>query len=90
MITHVQAEDIARTVIGAEPEDETQGWELVEFDAGWQIQEKAAAGTRGAATRVIERATGRILSFPSGVPPIRIRNDYESVVSDGHLESLDR
>jgi hypothetical protein len=89
MITREQAQDIARTVIGAEPEDEARGWELVEFDAGWLIREKAASGGRGAATRVIERDTGRVMRFPSGVPPVRIRNDYQSVMPDGHVESFD-
>ena len=86
MITREQAEDIARAVVGAEAEDEANGWELVEFDAGWQVREKAPAGMRGAATRVIERAAGRVMRFPSGVPPVRIRNDYDSVISDGHVE----
>lgn len=89
MIRREQAEGIARTVVGADPEDEARGWELVEFDAGWLIREKAAVGSRGAATRVIERAAGRIMRFPSGVPPVRIRNDYESVISDGHVETPD-
>jgi hypothetical protein len=56
----------------------------VEFDAGWVISERAKTGRRGGATRVIERAAGRVRRFPSGVPPTLIMQDYELVLEDGH------
>jgi hypothetical protein len=34
-------------------------------------------------TRVIERESGRVMSFPPAVPPARIMQDYEAVLSDG-------
>lgn len=89
MITREQAEDIASRVVRAETDDPgTRNWDLVEFDAGWLIQEQAAAdpARRGAATRVVERATGRVMRFPSSVPPGRILREYDSVVPRGRIE----
>jgi hypothetical protein len=38
---------------------------------------------QGAASYVIERASGRVMSFPSYVPPDRILEEYDQVVADG-------
>jgi hypothetical protein len=84
MITRDQAELIAAQVCGAASDDVERGWELVEFDAGWLIDEHAKAGRRGGATRVIERAAGRVMRFPSGVPPTLIMQDYDLALEDGH------
>jgi hypothetical protein len=87
MITRERAEDIARRVVGAEPDDYIKGWELMEFDAGWVIREAADSSFHGAAIRVVERATGRVMRFPPSVAPIRVLRYYDSVVSRGYAES---
>ena len=83
MITQDQAAAIAAHVCGAPPNDRERGWELKEFDAGWFITERAKTGRRGGDTRVIERESGLVISFPSFVPPSRIKADYDEVREDG-------
>jgi len=92
MITREQAEEIASRVVRTKPEDSPGTWKLVEFDAGWLIEVPAMfdRSLRGGATCVIERATGRVMRFPSSVPPDRILSEYDDVVSDGRVESLGR
>lgn len=87
MITREQAQDIASRILRTQPDDSARGWELVEFDAGWLIREQAALSVRGAATRVVERSTGRVMRFPSSVPADRILTEYDDVMSRGHVES---
>jgi hypothetical protein len=84
LITRAQAEAIADGVCGAPAEDAERGWELKEFDAGWLISENAGVGRRGGATRVIERDTGPVMRFPSGIPPTLITEEYAQVREDGH------
>jgi len=86
MITAEQAERIAGQVTGR---PRGSGWELVEFDAGWLIRESSAddATRRGAAVRVIERESGRVMRFPSSVPPRRILTQYAQVVDRGQAEN---
>lgn len=81
MITAEQAELIAGQVTGGR-------WELVEFDAGWLIRENSPDGEprRGAAVRVIERESGRVMRFPSSVPPRRILTEYAQVAERGQAE----
>ena len=86
MITQDQAAAIAFHVCGAPPSDPKRGWDLTEFDAGWLITDRAVAGRRADATRVIERESGRVMSFPSTVPPARIMADYDEVLGDGTPE----
>ncbi|HEX4094520.1 MAG TPA: hypothetical protein VHZ33_37875 [Trebonia sp.] len=86
MITQDQAAAIAFHVCGAPPNDPRRGWELTEFAAGWLITERAKTGRRGGGTRVIERESGRVMSFPSFVPPSRIIGDYDEVLEDGTPE----
>jgi hypothetical protein len=85
MITKEQAEQIASQVTGLED----GSWELVEFNDGWLIRENSASdrSVRGGATRVIERDSGRVVRFPSSIPPRRILNDYAQVVDRGRAES---
>jgi hypothetical protein len=80
-ISQEQAAAIAFHVVGAPPGDPRRGWDLTEFDAGWLITERAAR--RAAPARVIERDTGRVLTFPPSIPPSRILDDYERVRPDG-------
>jgi hypothetical protein len=89
VITREQAQDIAGRVLHTQPGDSENGWELVEFDAGWLIREQAALSARGAATRIVERSTGRVMRFPSSVPSDRILTEYDDVISRGHVETLD-
>jgi hypothetical protein len=84
LITREQAEAIAAVLCGAPAEDAERGWELKEFDAGWLISEHAGAGRRGGATRVIERDTGQVMRFPSGIPPTLILEEYAQVRGDAH------
>jgi hypothetical protein len=88
VITREQAERIAADILGAAPGDADRGWELQEFESGWLIREAAAgdASYRGAATRVVERSSGRVMRFPSSVPPGRILEDYDRVAPRGRIE----
>lgn len=88
MITQQQAELIAGQITGRARDGGGQGWELVEFDAGWLIREGSAsdASLRGGALRVIERESGRVMRFPSSVPPTRILTEYAQVVERGRAE----
>ena len=83
MITQDQAAAIAFHVCGAPPNDPRRGWDLTEFDAGWLITERAKPGRRDGSTRVIERESGRVMSFPASVPPSRITADYQAVQAEG-------
>lgn len=83
MITQEQAAAVAFHVCGAPPNDPKRGWDLTEFDAGWLITPRAKAARGDGATRVIERDSGRVMSFPASVPPSRIMADYQAVLKDG-------
>ena len=83
MITQDQAAAIAFHVCGAPPNDPRRGWDLTEFDAGWLITERARPGRRDGSARVIERESGRVLSFPASVPPSRIMADYAKMRESG-------
>jgi hypothetical protein len=83
VITQDQAAAIAFHACGAPPNDPKRGWDLTEFEAGWLITARAKAGRGDGATRVIERASGRVVSFPSSVPPARILADYDRVRESG-------
>jgi hypothetical protein len=86
LITQDQAAAIAFHVCGAPPNHPKRGWDLTEFDAGWLITDRATTGRRSGATRVIERESGRVMSFPPTVPPARIMADYNEVLDDGTPE----
>jgi hypothetical protein len=85
VITREQAERIAAEVYG-DPAD--RHWELVEFDAGWLIKVPPDSGARyrGGSTRVVERATGRLMVFGSNVAQARILSDYERMARWGSVE----
>lgn len=84
MITRDQAERIAAELAGAPAGDPGQGWELQEFSAGWLVIDHSNQGRRGGPGRVIERETGRVMRFPSFVPPARIIAEYDAVREHGH------
>jgi hypothetical protein len=83
VITQDQAAAIAFHICGVPPTDPKRGWDLTEFDAGWLITERANPARRDGAARVIERESGRVVTFPSTVPPSRITADYQQVLPEG-------
>lgn len=86
MITQDEAASIAERVVGTSADDPDRGWTLEEFEAGWLIDEKATAGLMGAGSRVVEKASGRVMHFPSSVPPGRIVEEYAKVLKRGLQE----
>ena len=82
MITSDDAERIATEVIGPAMAADGQGWHLEECDAGWFVREDwmSEKSVRGGSFCVVERATGRVLSFPSSISPTRIMTEYGQVV----------
>ena len=82
MITSDEAQRIATQVIGPATAADGQGWHLEEFDAGWLVREDwmGEAPVRGGSFCVVERATGRVLSFPLSISPTRIMTEYDQVV----------
>lgn len=88
MITRDQAELVAAKICGAPSVDVENGWELKEFDQGWLLNRNAAKGRRGGLTFVIERDSGRVMSFPSSVPPTFIMADYAEALPDGRAEDF--
>ena len=83
MITQEQAAAIAFHVCGAPPGDPRRGWDLTEFEDGWLITERAKTPRRVAETRVIERDSGRVMSFPPTVSPALILADYQRALKAG-------
>ena len=83
MINREQAEHMAAEMTGAPSDDPERGWELEEFSVGWYVIEYAKRGRRGGASRVIERESGRVMRFPSYVPPGRIVEEYDAVLHEG-------
>jgi hypothetical protein len=80
---------VAMDVLRRPPDDSEHPWHLREFGSGWLIEESDFGGPVlvGGPRRVIERNSGRIMRFPSSVPPRRILNEYESIASRGKTES---
>jgi hypothetical protein len=87
MITRDEAERIAAEVVGFPSGDAGRGWNLEEFDEGWLINEHGADDHYGAASRVIERESGRVMRFPSSVPPSRILEEYGQILGRGRPEA---
>lgn len=83
MITRDQAEQIAAQLVGAPADDPRQGWALQEFGAGWLVLKHADQNLRGGGSHVVERASGRVMHFPSYIPPGRILDEYDQVVTEG-------
>lgn len=88
MITREQAEHITAQLFGAPAGDPDNGWDLEEFSAGWLVREHATRDLRGAGFRVVERESGRVLLFPSYVPPGRILKEYDQVAAKGFPEDI--
>ena len=84
MIGEDEAQRIAAGVQQRSADDPERPWHLVEFAEGWLISERGK--NRGAVTKVVEKASGRVLRFPSYIPPRRIMEEYSQVVSKGREE----
>lgn len=84
MITLKDAERIAGDIKKRLSDDSDTPWALEEFKEGWLVKERAKEGFMGAASTVIERATGKVMRFPSNVPPGKIVNEYDKIRDRGH------
>lgn len=82
MITSDDAQRIATAIIGPAEAADGRGWHLEEFQAGWFVREDwmSEQSVRGGSFCVVERADGRVMSFPSSISPDRIKTEYEQVV----------
>ncbi|MCK9924680.1 hypothetical protein MXD61_22915 [Frankia sp. AgPm24] len=69
---------IAVELQGRRQDDAERPWELEEFPEGWLIVDYSKL--MGAPATIIERSSGRIMHFPSYVPPGRIVEEYGSVL----------
>jgi hypothetical protein len=88
LINREQAELVAAKICGAPSNDAENGWELKEFDRGWLVDRNAAKDRRGGLTFVIERDSGRVMSFPSFVPPSFVMTDYDEALPDALPEDF--
>lgn len=92
MIDTERAREIAIALLGRPSSDPTRPWSLIEFREGWIINENGHLGDDfvGSLGRVIERSSGRILSFPSRIPTDRIMNEYDAVVGKAKVVAAPR
>ena len=81
-----EARRIAEETLQRAADDRERPWRLVEFSEGWLISDPSR--NPGAPTKVIERSSGRVLAFPSYVPPRRIMEEYPQVIEKGWEERL--
>lgn len=54
-------------------------FELEEFPQGWRVIRPIPKGMMGTPTLAVERSSGNLLSFASGVPPSRVSEGFEQV-----------
>lgn len=92
MVTEKEARQSVLRLLGRPADDPLRPWRLVEFPQGWIVREEQRSDSEdpmvGAATRVVERGSGRIVRFPSSVPPGRIIDHYPAVADFGRSEPL--
>jgi hypothetical protein len=84
MASETDAYRLVASVLRRPHDDGESPWQLLEFPQGWLVKEENK--DRGSTTRVVERDSGRVLRFPSFVPPGRILRDYPAVVDKGRVE----
>ena len=60
-------------------------FELEEFPEGWRVVRPIPEGTIGTSNLAVERASGALLEFSSGLPPRRIIDDFEEVRSEAYV-----
>jgi hypothetical protein len=85
VITQLEAQGIATEVLRRPADDEGQPWALTEFAQGWLVSQIRPQGERirGGSTYVVERDSGRVVVFGSGVSPDNIANRYQEVLRFG-------
>jgi hypothetical protein len=85
MVSQQEAERIAAEFMGAPADDVDYGWIMQEFQAGWLLMHKWDKDDPviGAGSYVVERASGRMLHFPSYIAPDLILADYDDVADEG-------
>jgi hypothetical protein len=54
-------------------------FELSEFPQGWRVIRPLPERMFGTTTLAVERATGDLLSFASGIPPNRVEEAFDDV-----------
>ncbi len=96
-ISEADAQRIAENIIGRPSDDASHPWDLIEFPEGWLIDESSTVGAStekqlparlGKVNRAIERDSGKVLRFPSSVPPMKICRDYLNVRPRGYPEEM--
>ena len=85
MVTQEEAMRTAAQFMGASADDAEYGWIMKEFPAGWLLMHKWDEDDPfvGAGSYVVERASGRLLHFPSYIGPDLIMADYDDVADEG-------
>jgi hypothetical protein len=85
MVTQQEAEKIAAQFMGAPADDAEHGWTMREFPAGWLVLNRWDEDDPviGVGSYVVERASGRMLHFPSYIEPDQILADYDYVAGEG-------
>lgn len=86
MIEEAAAVLLATELLGRQRNDAESPWDLEEFVEGWLIREQLRG--RGAASKVIEKSSGKIRFFPSRIAPDLIVEEYESVVDTAREVSV--
>jgi hypothetical protein len=84
MVSESDAYRFATSALNRRHDDPEAPWQLVEFPEGWLIRDSQQR--RGSVTRVVERDSGRVLQFPSSLPPRLVRTEYSEVVAEGRVE----
>ena len=79
MIDVDEARAKVRTHIGSDD------FELEEFPEGWRVIQPIPEGIIGTSTLAVERTSGALLEFSSGLPPRRITQDFEEVRSEAYV-----
>lgn len=83
MIDESRAAQLVEALLQCPRDDPERPWTMVAFSEGWLIRRGPFEGYVGQASYVVERESGRLLMFPSAIPPKRIREDYSSVKARG-------
>jgi hypothetical protein len=89
MINEHEARKRAEALLRCPSDDPDHPWSIESFPEGWLIRPQPLARVRGQASYVIERASGRVVGFPSSIPPRRIREQYAAVVTRGTEVGVD-
>jgi hypothetical protein len=81
----MNVEEARALVLGVMEGSLGEAWHLDEFPAGWLVVRDDAQGAMGATTIAVEHETGRVLSFPSSVPPRMITMQWDRVKGRGKI-----